>query len=120
MNAASLPRWLLLVAVDTAAQVAFKLAGSGLDVEHGVAGAIASGLHAPWVWVALALYLATFFIWMTILRDAELSRVFPMTAIMAVTTAGAGVALFGESLHAAGLAGIACIVVGVVLLASEA
>ena len=119
MNASSLARWLALVVIDTAAQVAFKLAGSGLDVEHGASAALASALRTPWLPIALGLYLATFFVWMTILRDDDLSRVFPMTAITTATTAAAGVLWFHESLTAVGLAGIGCIVLGVVLLARE-
>jgi drug/metabolite transporter (DMT)-like permease len=119
MTGARIWRWLLLIAVDTGAQIAFKIAGSTLEVDHGVLATLRQAIQSPWVFSAFALYLATFFVWMTILREDDLSRVFPMTAIMSVTTVAAGVALFHESLSLTGLFGIGCIVMGVTLLARD-
>lgn len=119
MRVATLLRWALLVGADVSAQIVFKIAGSTLNGDFGLPSLIAQGLHSPWVVAGFALYLLTFVVWMTILRDDDLSRVFPMTAITSVATVVAAVTLFSESLTVIGTLGIASIVVGVVLLARD-
>lgn len=112
-------RWLVLIGIDTAAQIVFKIAGSGLDATGGLGSLLAHAIVSPWVIGGLALYLATFLVWMTILRDAELSRVFPMTAITTVSTAIVGRLVFAEAISTTAVAGIGCIVIGVSLLARQ-
>ena len=119
MRAATFWRWVLLVMTDLGAQIAFKLGGSAIDFEGGWWAGAVSAIHSPWPAIAFALYLATFFVWMTILRDDDLSRVFPMTAVTSVATALVGFTLFREPVTWLGLAGIACILVGVTAIASE-
>ena len=119
MRGATLLRWALLVGADVSAQIVFKIAGSTLNGDSGLPSLVTQGLHSPWVAAGFALYLLTFVIWMTILRDDDLSRVFPMTAITSVATVTAAVTLFHESLTVIGTLGIASIVAGVVLLARD-
>jgi multidrug transporter EmrE-like cation transporter len=111
--------WLLFIAVETATQVTFKYAGATLDDRSGVAHLIGTALATPVVWLGLALYFCGFLIWMTILKDLDLGRAFPMTAIIYVSTLASAVILFHEMLNATRIAGVLVIACGVALLASD-
>jgi drug/metabolite transporter (DMT)-like permease len=112
--------WLLFIAVETATQVAFKYAGATLDERHGLAGLILHGLQTPVVLLGFGLYFCGFIVWLTILKEIDLGRAFPMTAIIYVTTLASAVLLFHERLNGMRIAGVAVIAVGVALLASDA
>jgi drug/metabolite transporter (DMT)-like permease len=56
---------------------------------------------------------------MLILKDADLGRAFPMTALIYLCTLGAAVFLFHEVLSPMRVVGIVAIIAGVVLLASD-
>ncbi|HEX5264651.1 MAG TPA: EamA family transporter [Phenylobacterium sp.] len=111
--------WLLFVAVETATQITFKYAGATLDDRAGVAHLIAQALTTPVVLLGFALYFCGFLIWMTILKDVDLGRAFPMTAIIYVSTLASAVILFHEMLNPVRIAGVLVIACGVALLASD-
>ena len=112
--------WLLFIAVETATQVAFKYAGATLDDRHGLAGLVLHGLQTPVVLLGFGLYFCGFLVWLTILKDIDLGRAFPMTAIIYVSTLVSAVVLFHERLNSMRIAGVVVIAVGVALLASDA
>ena len=122
-NHASSPRpsagWLLFIAVETATQVTFKYAGATLDDRSGLAHMIGHALTTPVVLLGFVLYFCGFLIWLTILKDIDLGRAFPMTAIIYVTTLASAVLLFNEMLNPLRIAGVLVIAAGVVLLASD-
>ena len=111
--------WLLFVAVETATQVAFKFAGATLDDRSGLVHLVAQAAATPVVLLGFFLYFLGFLIWMTILKDLDLSRAFPMTAIIYVSTLASAVLLFHEMLNPTRIAGVMFIAVGVVILASD-
>ena len=111
--------WLLFIAVETATQVAFKYAGATLDDRHGLAGLVLHGLQTPVVLLGFTLYFCGFLVWLTILKDIDLGRAFPMTAVIYVSTLTAAVLLFHEHLNATRIAGVVVIAVGVALVASD-
>ena len=119
MNPRVLFGWLLFLAVETAVQVVFKIGGAGLDDTHGLAPLLLNALSSPWVLGGFALYFAGFLVWMTILKDADMGRAFPMTSLVYICTLGAAVGLFHEVLTPVRLLGIALILSGVVLLAGD-
>ena len=119
MNARAILGWVLFLMVETAAQVSFKIAGSGLDASHGLWALIARSAFSPWVLIAFTLYFGCFLLWMLILKDADLGRAFPMTALIYLCTLGAAIFLFHEVLTPMRIIGILAIVAGVVLLASD-
>ena len=112
--------WLLFIVVETATQVAFKYAGATLDDRSGLGRLIAHALTTPVVFLGFGLYFCGFLIWLTILKDIDLGRAFPMTAVIYVSTLAAAVLLFHERLNVTRIAGVLVIAVGVALLASDA
>ena len=111
--------WLLFVMVETATQVAFKYAGATLDDRSGLAHLIGHALTTPVVLLGFALYFCGFLIWLTILKDVDLGRAFPMTAVIYVSTLTCAVLLFHETLNLTRIVGVVVIAAGVALLASD-
>jgi drug/metabolite transporter (DMT)-like permease len=101
---------------DTAVQIAFKLAGEQLGDGALDANWLAAAAGSLTVWCAVLLYLTVFVLWMLILQQIDLSRAFPLTALTYVTVPAAGMLFFHESLTLAQAAGIALILVGVILV----
>ena len=116
---AAIGGWLLFIVVETSTQIAFKYAGATLDDRSGLGHLIAHALSTPVVFLGFGLYFCGFLIWLTILKDIDLGRAFPMTAVIYVSTLAAAVLLFHERLNATRIAGVLVIAVGVALLASD-
>ena len=111
--------WLAFIALDTGTQLAFKWGADGLgDMDFGFA-MLARSVTLPGVWLAIAGYLATFFVRMAILRDMPLSRAFPMTGLVYITVPLLAWSAFGERIDLPRAGGIALIIAGVVLLGGE-
>lgn len=106
----------VFLAFDTAVQIAFKLAAKQLGDGTLDAVWLAAAASSPMVWFAVLLYLTVFVLWMQILQRIDLSRAFPLTALTYVTIPAAGLLLFHESIGLAQVAGIALILVGVILV----
>jgi drug/metabolite transporter (DMT)-like permease len=106
----------IFLLVDTAVQIAFKLAADKLGGGALDAAWLTQAALSPTVWCAIALYLTVFVLWMLILQQVDLSRAFPLTALTYVTVPAAGLILFHESLDLTQAAGIALILFGVVLI----
>jgi len=119
MTARAILAWLLYLVVETSVQVVFKIAGTGLDPTHGIGPLILHAVLSPWVLGGFGLYFIGFLLWMTILKDADLGRAFPMTAMVYLTTLAAAVFLFHEVLTPLRIVGILTILVGVGVLASD-
>ena len=111
--------WLLYLAVESGAQVVFKIAGAQLEASNGLLALTLQVVTSPWALGGLLLYAAGFVLWMTILRDLDVGRAFPMTAASYLTTLAAAVFLFHESLTPMRIAGIVTIIGGVTLLISD-
>lgn len=109
--------WLGLFCVETGMHVCFKLGGSALD--GGAAQAVAGVVRSPWVWAGLACYIGMFVLWMTILKEADVGRAFPMTALVYLPIVGAAMLVFHEALNAMRVAGLIFVVGGVALLAGD-
>lgn len=117
--ATAIAGWLLFIAVETATQVAFKYAGATLDGGAGLGHLVVHALATPVVLLGFGLYFCGFLIWMTILKNVDLGRAFPMTGIIYVSTLTAAVVLFHEALNPMRIVGVAVIALGVALLASD-
>ena len=111
--------WLLFVAVETATQMVFKYAGATLDDRAGLLAMAGHALTTPSVLAGFALYFCGFLIWMTILRSVDLGRAFPMTATIYLSTLAIAVLVFHERLNPTRIAGVAVIIAGVILMASD-
>jgi drug/metabolite transporter (DMT)-like permease len=116
---AAIGGWLLFIGVETMTQIAFKYAGATLDDRSGLGHLVGQALATPVVLLGFALYFCGFLIWLTILKDVDLGRAFPMTAIIYVSTLASAVILFHETLNPTRIAGVVVIAAGVALLASD-
>ncbi|BAF87648.1 EamA family transporter [Azorhizobium caulinodans] len=109
----------VFLGADTATQLAFKAAALELgDRPLGLAF-LADAVQAPYVWAAIACYLATYVLWIAILQGSDLARAFPLTALSYVTVPLGGWFLFGEGLGLKPALGIALICAGVTLIGHE-
>lgn len=112
--------WLALatcVAANIGANACFKHLMAGRDVQSGAAG-LASLATEPWLWAGLGLAGVLLTTYLYALTVVPVGVAYPVVTSMA--TAGVvvtGALLFGESVKATGLIGIALIVAGVVLVA---
>lgn len=109
--------FLLLMIVDVLGQVGFKYTAIealplALDFQW-----FARVVVQPWLWVALACYVATFFIWLTLLRVAPVGPSFAASHMEIVMVMFVSVHLFDESLSVGKLVGATFIMVGIVCLA---
>lgn len=106
----------LLMAVDTLAQISFKLAGSGaLPVEANLDWVVRL-LHQPWLYGALCGYLCAFFIWMSLLRHAPIGPAFAATHLEVVSVLLLSAWLLHEPLTWHHLLGATLIIAGILCL----
>lgn len=111
--------WGLLVVLETATQVVFKIAGATFHPDGGVWPMVQAAAGTPVVYLGFALYFCAFLCWMTILRETDLGRAFPMTASVYFGTVSAGLVFFGEHLTPMRIVGVLVIVVGIGVLAFD-
>lgn len=111
--------WALFIGVETITQIAMKYAGEGLNDDHGLVPMVAQAAASPVTWLAFGLYFTGFLVWLTILKDSDMGRAFPMTATIYLATLSAAVLLFHEHLNPTRILGVVAVVGGVGLLASD-
>lgn len=117
MSLSSLALVLSSITLSALAQIAFKI-----GVGHTAALSDRALLHslslllAPGVIVGLALYGVGTLLWLTVLGRLELSQAYPFVGVGFVLTTLAGWWLFGDSLSAHRLIGIALVVGGIILV----
>jgi drug/metabolite transporter (DMT)-like permease len=115
----TLPIWTLLVVFETLAQVAMRLGGESLaDVPPGLAWATAA-LTDPWLVLGIVGYIGSFLAWMVILDRLPLSLGFPLTSVVVLAVTAASIVVLGETLTLLHGAGIALIVVGIVMMGRD-
>ncbi len=102
----------LAVILDTAAQVAWKLAVP-VDPGRSLAGAVAAAVTSPWFGLALAALAAQLVNWLRVLARADLSFAQPFTALGYVTVLAVSGLALGERVPPARVAGVALILIGV-------
>lgn len=109
--------WMQLVAVallGTIAQLALKY---GIDRRAAGGSAARSSLAAsPFFWLWFACYGASALLWLWSLRSVPLSQAFPIIGLQFALVPLASGWLLGEHLHARQWAGVAVIVLGVMLV----
>jgi drug/metabolite transporter (DMT)-like permease len=69
------------------------------------------------VWLAIACYIAAFFVWMLILRRSHLSLAFPLSSLVFVGVLLGSWLWLGEHISVLHWLGVAVIMAGIVLLA---
>lgn len=111
--------WILLVVFETASQVFLKAGSDHLQGVGGIGRWLVAAVSSPPVVLGFLCYFLSFLAWMTLLRDSDVSRAFPLTAVAYVTVLAASVVWLGETVGLIRCLGVAVIGAGVVLLASE-
>jgi drug/metabolite transporter (DMT)-like permease len=111
--------WTLFIVLSTATQLAFKWAGLAL---HGLDFGqlwFDTAARTPAVGLAVAGYIVLFVIWMLILQRTDLTKAFALTGLIYVTVPAFGWLLFDEQLSIERMAGIVCIIGGVILMGRD-
>jgi len=111
---------LLGVLLNAAGQLALKQ-GARVMGPVGLAPAelFSAGLVAalnPFIWLGLVCYVVSVAVWIVALSRVDVSLAYPMLSIGYVVTALAAAWFFGEELNPMRIAGIAVIIVGVILI----
>ena len=107
----------VLALIDTTIQVSFKLAGRRTGEFSPSIEWVRAAITEPWIYVAIAGYLVTLALWMTLLKRAPLGPAFVASHLQVVTVLAASVLLFHEVLRPREIAGAVCIIAGIAVLA---
>jgi len=113
---------LLCVVLSAAAQLAMK-AGMSAAAPAGGAGigqTYGQALGSAWVWAGLCLYGLSAVLWLWVLSRLDVGLAYPLVSLGFVLTMVVGVFWLGEPWSWPRVAGVALIVAGVLLLASDA
>lgn len=81
-----------------------------------VGGMIVAAISSPWLLLGVALQATFFFMYLTLLSRAQVSQLLPMTALDYVVVALLARIVLAEAVTPARWAGIALIIVGVILV----
>jgi drug/metabolite transporter (DMT)-like permease len=74
----------------------------------------------PWLWAGIILYLANFFLWITLLSRVDLSVAFPMSSLTYIIVPLLAIVFLQEKVQPARWAGIFFIIIGVSLAGRSA
>ena len=109
--------FILLLAIDTFNQVAFKMAGERTAPVTFDADWLLRIVNEPWIAAILAANLLAFLIYMTLLRDVQVGPAFAASHLEIVTVMILSVMFFGERFTPLQAVGCAAIFAGVAILA---
>lgn len=109
--------FILLLAIDTFNQVAFKMAGERTAPVTFDADWLMRIVNEPWIGAILAGYLMAFLIYMTLLRDVQIGPAFAASHLEIVTVMIFSVLFFDERFTSLQVVGCAAILGGVAILA---
>ncbi|OCJ04520.1 transporter [Rhizobium sp. AC27/96] len=108
--------WLAVPVLNTLFQFFIKLGAEQLNGE-GMEAWLWQALSSYWILAAIAVEVVTFFIWMNVLAELDLSRAFPLSGISYVLIIATGWFVFGERVVALQVIGSGLILTGVWLIA---
>ncbi|HLN24244.1 MAG TPA: EamA family transporter [Patescibacteria group bacterium] len=101
------------IALDTAVQLLWKTAVSGLPATATLWGTVLAALHQPLFIVVVALLLSQMVNWLKVLDHADLSFAQPITALSYISVTLLSVLLLGEKIGGLQILGIGFMLVGV-------
>jgi drug/metabolite transporter (DMT)-like permease len=108
--------WLAVPVLNTLFQFFIKLGAEQMN-GGGTEGWLWQALSSYWILAAIAVEIGTFFIWMNVLAELDLSRAFPLSGISYVLIIATGWFVFGERVVALQVVGSGLILLGVWLIA---
>ena len=112
--------WTVFISAATVVQLLFKKAGGDLEPAASVAAFAQLAIGSIWVWASVLCYIGVFLLWMRILHRMDLAQAFPMTGLTYMTVPASAAFLFHESIDWTRGLGIGIILLGVIVLGSEA
>jgi multidrug transporter EmrE-like cation transporter len=108
--------WTGFIGLDTAAQLALKVAANNLSAPPLSWPWTLSAIESPMVWTALACLIVAFGLWLRILDASHLAVAFAATSLTLIGVLVGSWLLLGESMNLLAYVGVGAIVVGVALL----
>lgn len=108
--------WMAFIGLDTAAQIAMKMAANGLSLPPFSRQWMLSAIESPMAWLAVTCLIAAFALWLRILASSQLAVAFAATSITLVAVLVVSWLVLGESMSLLAYVGAGTIVVGVALL----
>lgn len=108
--------WLAVPVLNTLFQFFIKLGAEQMN-NGGAESWLWQALSSYWILAAIVVEIVTFFIWMNVLAELDLSRAFPLSGISYVLIIATGWFVFGERIVALQVVGSGLILLGVWLIA---
>ncbi|NEV10495.1 transporter [Rhizobium sp. SEMIA 4088] len=108
--------WLAVPVMNTLFQFFIKLGAEQMNAGR-TESWLWQALSSYWILAAIAVEIVTFFIWMNVLAELDLSRAFPLSGISYVLIIATGWFVFGERVVALQVVGSGLILLGVWLIA---
>ncbi|GAC1043946.1 EamA family transporter [Rhizobium sp. No.120] len=108
--------WLAVPVLNTLFQFFIKLGAEQMN-NGGAESWLWQALSSYWILAAIVVEIVTFFIWMNVLAELDLSRAFPLSGISYVLIIATGWFVFGERIVALQVVGSGSILLGVWLIA---
>lgn len=107
---------LIVVGMISAGQALLKLSSSSLPQESLTIAGILAFVLDPYFLAAIANYVTVFFLWIWVLRYADLSKAYPFLALTFAVVPLIGIVFFGERASFPLVIGIALILTGVAII----
>ena len=117
---AVLARLVLAIALDTAIQISWKLAVSGIPEAASALHTIAAACANPYFYFAMLAFGAQLVNWIHVLDQADVSFAQPFTALSYVTVLGLSSHSLHEKITAVKIAGVGMIFIGVFCISRTA
>lgn len=123
MSWALLAQIIFSVCLSSSAQLLLKAGMSGaavqaaLEMKRGPVDLLFAVATSPFIVGGLGIFGVSVLVWLSVLSRVEVSQAYPAIALGIVVTALGGHFLFGEALSPARIAGVAVIVLGVLIVA---
>ena len=111
--------WLIFVALETAAQLALKMAADTTVARDGIAGWFGALASSPWFQLSIGCDIVNFFAWMAILRQHDLSLAIPLSSAAYVAIIAASTIVLHENIETMQWLGLILIGLGIVLVAAD-
>jgi drug/metabolite transporter (DMT)-like permease len=112
--------FVVLVSLDTSAQLSFKMAAEAAAPFAADGAWLFRVLREPWIYAALCCYLGTFFTWITLLVRAPIGPAYAASHLEVVSVLMLSRWLFNEPIAGSQIAGCVLIVAGITCLAAAA
>lgn len=106
----------ICIILSSASQILFKFAQDGSKIEGSIIEQIYHIAKNPILVLGLLLYTISAFLWLRIVNENEVSRVYPFLSLGYIVVLIAGFLFLGEAISITKIIGITIVVVGIFVL----